>query len=792
MAITVAHLEAKIGADTSELERKAGSANSTIGGIGTKFAALAGAATLAGGAVVAGIGVKSVMAASDFAEQLSKVGVVFGEQGTIVTDYANQMARDFGIPKTQILDAASSIGLIGKASGMSQKDAAGMSTELAQMAIDASSFYNVPLDEALAAIRSGLVGEAEPMRRFGVLLNAQAVDAEAAKLGLEKVNGEYTEGAKAQARASLIMQGMSDASGDLERTQDGLANRMRELKGRAENAAITIGTALMPWVLKAMDAMERWGTTIKAAVLPVLENIKLAFDVFVKTFKDPDITSDGWVGQVEKIAGIARQVWDWINKLVDAFGGWGQVLKVVGGSVGGIIVALGAAGLVGVVGTVVAALTGTVGIIMAVAAAIGGLVVLLVKAYKEWEWFRTFVQNAVEGAKIALGVLMEWMNKLAAFTREIWPQVQEAIGHVLAVISSVIETFVGNAKKAWALFGDDVLRIVKGAWGAIQGVVQVVTSLISGIIRTVLAVINGDWGKAWEAIKNMTAGVWEGLKKIIGGALDIIKGILGAAWDFIKAAAAKAWEALKQHISDSWQRVLGIIQTGVQTLVGFFVALPGRLLDALKALPGMLSSAASTAWEFFKSNTIGKADEAVAFVRGLPGQILGALGDLEGKLREFGKQAIQGLINGIKAMLGAVKNAIGEIAGAVKDGIGKALKFGSPSKVMEQYGRWTSEGLANGIAQAQDEPVKAIVGLSNRLTDAFQPDLSMAVGGTGGGSAFAGGTGASRGHSGAVVVAPGAVQISFTGADVANLDTEGIGQRVDEAFQRLLIGLRTN
>src|SRR2546423_392990 len=90
---------------------------------------------------------------------------------------------------------------------------------------------SVALFQPLLALRAGVVGESEPMRRFGVLLSEAAVKAEAARLGIARVGAELTEGQKVQARSSLIIAGMADASGDLVRTQDSVANRLREIKG---------------------------------------------------------------------------------------------------------------------------------------------------------------------------------------------------------------------------------------------------------------------------------------------------------------------------------------------------------------------------------------------------------------------------------------------------------------------------------------------------------------------------------------------------------------------------------
>ncbi|MDG6746336.1 SDR family NAD(P)-dependent oxidoreductase, partial [Staphylococcus aureus] len=68
-------------------------------------------------------------------------------------------------------------------------------------------------DEAIGKIRSGLSGESEPLRDFGVFLTEAAVKAKALELGMIKVGEELTEQGKIMARAILIQEGLADANG---------------------------------------------------------------------------------------------------------------------------------------------------------------------------------------------------------------------------------------------------------------------------------------------------------------------------------------------------------------------------------------------------------------------------------------------------------------------------------------------------------------------------------------------------------------------------------------------------
>jgi hypothetical protein len=249
MAFKLASLFVEIGANMSPLQRALTGIRGTLGGVASgavgALAAVGPAAALAGGAV--GLGMyKAVRAASDLNETLSKVGVIFGGEASKVTSQAEGLAKRFGLPKKAMLDAAASFGLVGKAAGQSQGQAAEMANQLAKLAADASSFYNTSLDVALEKIRSGLVGESEPLRAFGVLLSEDAVKAEALRMGLTASGKALDEKSKVAARASLIMRQLADATGDLERTESSTENQIRKLSGTITNLTAEVGSVLLP------------------------------------------------------------------------------------------------------------------------------------------------------------------------------------------------------------------------------------------------------------------------------------------------------------------------------------------------------------------------------------------------------------------------------------------------------------------------------------------------------------------------------------------------------------------
>ena len=224
----------------------------------------AGLGALGVGGIGAGL-LSAAKRAADLGESVSKVRVVFGASAQGMIDQADDLARRFGVVKQSALDAGAAFGLMGRAAGMTREEAAGLGQEFVQIGLDLASIHNISNEEAFEKIRSGLAGEAEPLRPLGIFLSEDAVKAEALASGLIKVKRELTETEKIRARAGLIRKQQGDAKGDLERTADSAANQMRKLEGELANAAVDFGEHLQGALKDAISLAHELGAAIKAA-----------------------------------------------------------------------------------------------------------------------------------------------------------------------------------------------------------------------------------------------------------------------------------------------------------------------------------------------------------------------------------------------------------------------------------------------------------------------------------------------------------------------------------------------
>jgi hypothetical protein len=228
----------------------------------------------------------AIKAASDFEEATSKVNVIFGRASKSVKDFANTAARELGQSKQSVLDAAGAFGTFGKAAGLAGEDLSTFTTDFVTLSTDLASFNNTTPEEAVQAIGAALRGEAEPLRRFGVLLNDATLKAEAMELGIYKGSGALTAQQKILAAQSAIYKQTGDAQGDFARTADNLANKQRTLSALFKNFQIQLGQQLLPaatdfanGLVKINDAFSNMPTPATNATVKVGKFGKLILEL---------------------------------------------------------------------------------------------------------------------------------------------------------------------------------------------------------------------------------------------------------------------------------------------------------------------------------------------------------------------------------------------------------------------------------------------------------------------------------------------------------------------------------
>ena len=230
--------------------------NSAKAGYALKKAFLPAAAAL-GGLAVAAFGAAKM--ASDFNEEASKSEVIFGDASTAIMEFSKTAATSLGQSQTEALKAAGTFGVLGTAAGLTGTDLGNMAVKFTTLATDLASFNNTSPEDAVLALGAGLRGEAEPLRRFGILLDDAALRTKALELGLVKTTKDaLTPQNKSLAAQAIILEQTTLQQGDFARTADGAANKQRILTAQIKDAKTNIGKGFLPVMAIAVGLLSQF------------------------------------------------------------------------------------------------------------------------------------------------------------------------------------------------------------------------------------------------------------------------------------------------------------------------------------------------------------------------------------------------------------------------------------------------------------------------------------------------------------------------------------------------------
>lgn len=198
-----------------------------------------------------------------------------------------------------------------------------------------------------------------------------------------------------------------------------------------------------------------------------------------------------------------------------------------------------------------------------------------------------------------------------------------------------------------------------------------------GLLR-VLAVAFG--GGLVTAIRAVSIALWGLATNPVALAIAAVVAVLAGAGYLIY----QNWDQVKAYFANAWTE----IQTGFSGGIG-----------------GILTTLANF-------SPIGLIYQAFAGV-------LSYLGvDLPTRFTEFGNMIVNGLVNGLMAGAGQIKEAITSIGGSTIDWFKEKLGIHSPSRVFAELGGFTMAGLTQGLQSGEQGPLDAVAQISKQLTSA--------------------------------------------------------------------------
>lgn len=542
-------------------------------------------------------------------------------------------------------------------------------SEISQVLQDATK--NLTKEQKLAALSTLFGSDA---------IRAAAVLAENGAAGFDKMAGAMDKVKAADVAATKM---------------DNFKGSLEQFKGSLETLAIIVGSALLPRLRSIVDTLTKWAN---------------AFSSLSPHTQKTIVTIVGIAGAVLLFVGVVGKIIVMVNAFKVA---WiGLNLSFIATPIGAIITAI---------------------VIL-----VGVIIWLALKT----QFFET-IWNAVWGFLKTVGAwfagpfadffvslwnkIVSIFTAIANFFIGIWNFISGVFQAAYNVVAAVVGFF---APLFQAVFGL-IVSIVQLAWSIIGAIIAVGVALwqalIEPVLRGILVVIQfvinaivAIWQWGWNNLMAVIQVVWGVIGPFVMGAINLIWGMISAFLHSLQATWNAVWNVVSAVVSAVWGFIIGVISRAVQTISNVINGVK-VVVDKIKAFFNQLKDAAS-----------GGVGSLIAFVTGIPGRILSALGNLGALLVSKGRDLIQGFINGIAGMAGRLRSAIISLLPGPLRSFAGSLGLSSPSKLFRQWGVFTVQGFINGLVSMQSRLQAAMNAVAGSITDPGTLGAIVDVRGSGG------------------------------------------------------------
>lgn len=700
---------------------------------------------------------------NDFYEAANMFGVSMGDMTNEASGFIDKMEQLLGIDPSEAMNAMANIYSMTKSFGLAKDQAYTLSKSLTQLGYDLSSLKNIPISEAFTKIRSAMAGELEPMLQLGVDISQARLQQELLALGFNKQVSTLSQADKATLRYIAILKQTTDAQGDFARTLSSPANMIRVLKAQLSGLARDIGSLFYPalksilppliaavelirefvqWVAKLMgvkvvltdfaksadsvggigDAMDETTDSTKKAA-KALKDYTMGFDEL--NIIDPTQGSSGsgaGAGAAGNILGdvdlsgydMFKQYNEELAKQIDASK---QKIKAMLPLIATVATALAAWKLTNLITDIVDAISK----MNALKSIVLGLGVFTVGIVLEITGIKDAIENGVNGtnfAEIVLGALIGTTGA-AILGKGIARFIVTGFGNTAvgaaikaaggSTAGAIIGAAVGGVVTGIPMFVTGVYDAVKNGLNTLNGILIPLGSTMTGAgIGAIIGSLGGPIGTGIGALIGL----------IVGGLTDVGIAIY-QNWDKITESLNKASDSLKNWFvgvgewwNEKWQGFSTNFQTAWKSLPGFVqhpIQALGQASAGLKQWFVGVGEWWNQKWAGFKENWDKAWNSLVDTIKNLPAKFL-----------DYGKNIVQGLINGINNGIENAKKTVGGLAKAIIDKFTTDTEIHSPSALFERFGEFIDQGLANGISAAIPYVATAMQGVVDAVQEKGQ------------------------------------------------------------------------
>lgn len=610
--------------------------------------------------------------------------------GAAIVDLGNNFATD----EASIVAMSTRLASAGTLAGLTTTDILALSTAMSSVGIEAEA-GGTAMTQTLTAIEkaasdaaNGSTAALDRIASVAGMSSAEfakaweerpivALQAFIAGLGSLDEKGESAtlvldELGMSGVRQSNMLKSLALASGVLSDAIDTSSQAYQNNTALTDEASKRYQT-FASQVSQLKEAFKAVAVDIGNILIPILRNLMSVLQVLLGWWNNLSDGTKNFIVQLGSFIAILSPVLIIGGKIISGVGSLMTILPKLSGIISTVKTAFGA------LNAVLAANP-----IILIIAAIAALVAAFIYLWNNCEEFRQFWIDLWENIKAIVAAVGQWLS-------EAWQAMGEAITTAWNAICEFFTTLWENIKTIFTTVVTAISEFLTNAWTVISETATTVWTAISTFFVTIWTAISTTFQTVVTAVYEFLSNAWNTILTVTQTVWNAISTFFTTIWTAISTTVTTVMTSISTFISTAWNTIQTTVTTIANAIWNAITTAFNNMLNAITGTVNNIRGAIQNGFENAKNYILNLASQAYS----------------------WGRDIIQNIINGIRAMIGSVADAASSVASTIRS----YLHFSVPDKgPLTDFENWMPDfmkGMAEGIRKNRPLIAKAISGVAD-------------------------------------------------------------------------------
>lgn len=334
-------------------------------------------------------------------------------------------------------------------------------------------------------------------------------------------------------------------------------------------------------------------------------------------------------------------------------------------------------------------------------------------------------------------LILNLIGSVGTFADNLLPRIEVALGGVAKLIEGLfpkiaaeLPTLVSNILPSLVNSAVSIVdALVTGISDNMDKVMEASTNILDALINGLSQTLPQLTTIAVEIVSGLALTLLDNTPQILQAGIDVILALVDglsqslpqlipAAVDAVTTITTSLLDNADQLIESSIQLITSLADGLITSLPIIIEKIPEVILKIVDALITNAPLLVTAAIEIIVALTTGILQNLPLVVEAATSIVVGLVNTFkETDWLQIGKDILNGVIEGIKSLVGSAVETVKGVASSIADGFKSFFGIASPSKLMSEYGGYIVEGLNEGMESKEGDATSIAADISGSVQD---------------------------------------------------------------------------